>query len=271
MLIYLKSIFSLDAYYSSMQRAFIGLFNQGQMLHYPMYEKSGQTLLEGQEYFTTYCLEKLGVIENKIITDIGCGNGIQTIFILNKYRPKQITGIELNLRNVEIANANISGSQKSKINFLKDNAEKLEHISDNSTDVVICIESAFHYEDKNAFLKQLKRILKVDGTFLIADLILKPEKKINSWEKKVKFNNWNREQYEAGFIKEGLQLNYQEDLTQKIIMAFEDSKNWFSNKRSTRKISYFISLAFAKTILLLYKYQLKTRHSYVLFVGNRII
>jgi ubiquinone/menaquinone biosynthesis C-methylase UbiE len=270
MLNYLKSIFSLEAYYSSMQQAFMHLFNQQQMLHYPMYKKSGQTLLEGQEYFTTYCLDKLGSVENKIITDIGCGNGIQTTFIFNKYGPKQITGVDMNSQNIEVASALISGNEDKRINFLKDNAEKLELISDNSTDVVICIESAFHYGDKNAFLQQVRRILKPDGIFLIADLILKPQKQVNPWEKKVKFNNWNKEQYEAAFLKEGLKLNYQEELTPKIIMAFQDSKNWFKNKHRSRKISYLFSLVFAKTILKLYTHQLNTRHSYVLFIGNQI-
>ena len=145
MISYVKAIFSIDAYYKSIQRAFISLFGTAQMLHYPLYEKEDQTLLQGQQYFTTYCMDKLGSLEGKSVTDIGCGNGIQSLFIYEKYQPKYLTGIELNGQNIEIARAAIPTDHSTCIQFIQDNAETLEHLEDHSADVVICIESAFHY------------------------------------------------------------------------------------------------------------------------------
>jgi ubiquinone/menaquinone biosynthesis C-methylase UbiE len=267
MLSYVKAIFSVDAYYNSMQQAFIRLFGTQQMLHYPLYEEAEQTLLQGQQYFTAYCLDKLGSLEDKTVTDIGCGNGIQSLFIYDKYQPKYLIGIELNAQNIAIARSAIP-AESTGIQFIQDNAEKLEHLEDQSTDIVVCIESAFHYRDKQSFLKQVKRILRPGGTFLIADLVLKPKKTLNSWEKKVAFNNWNEVQYEDGFLNAGLQVTIKEELTPKVIQAFQDSGNWFGNQKESKMGSRFFSLLFAKTLLKLYTYQLRNRHSYMLYVGN---
>jgi ubiquinone/menaquinone biosynthesis C-methylase UbiE len=268
MLSYVKAIFSVNAYYYSMQKAFISLFGTEQMLHYPMYQKGKQTLLQGQQYFTSYCIDKLGSLEDKTVADIGCGNGIQSLFIYKNYRPKHLTGIELNAQNIAIAKAAIPEGHGPGIQFIQDNAETLESMQDHSTDIVICIESAFHYRDKQSFLQQVKRILRPGGRFLIADLILKPKSNLNAWEKKVAFNNWNEIQYEEGFINAGLQVATREELTPKIIQAFQDSGNWFGSKKESKKVSRFFSIVFARALLKLYTYQLRTRHSYMLYLGN---
>ncbi len=64
--------------------------------------------------------------------------------------------------------------ENSRISFKQDNAQELNTIPDHSVDVMICIESAFHYPDKNAFFKQIKRVLHPDGVFLIVDIIRSP-------------------------------------------------------------------------------------------------
>ncbi|MFN8354496.1 MAG: class I SAM-dependent methyltransferase [Spirosomataceae bacterium] len=269
MLSYFKSIFSLNAYYHSMQKSFLNLFGTAQMLHYPLYKIQGQTLLEGQENLTSYCIDKLGSLENKTVVDIGCGNGVQSFYIFKRFNPQYLTGIELNSENLKIAQSGITKETEMRMQFVQDNAEVLEKIEKNSTDIVICIESAFHYDNKQSFIEQVNRILKPSGKFLIADLLLKPKKRVNFWERKVKFNLWSENQYKLGFSKANLNVGLKEDLSQKIIAAFSDNENWFQNQVGSRKLSWYFSLCFAKLILKLYSYQLKSRHSYILFVGSK--
>ena len=66
--------------------------------------------------------------------------------------------------NLELA---IQNNSSEKTTFMLDDAQKLEQIGDNSVDLLICIESAFHYPDKHAFFSQIKRVLRPDGKLRI--------------------------------------------------------------------------------------------------------
>lgn len=265
---FFKSFYSLDDYYTSIHKAFISLFGEDQMLHYPLFKEEGQTLMEGQQYFTEYCLAQLPGIENQILLDIGCGNGVQSLFIVQKYHPNKLIGIELNELNVDLAKKIIPDEYRERIAFQHDNAQNLDTIEDNSIDRVICIESAFHFPDKTSFLQQVKRVLKPGGYFLIADLLFAENKSANFWERKVQFNNWTLEKYKDELD----QLNFKnitiENLTPKIVKAFRDSGNWFKHRPSRFTPSYFLGLIFAKAILKLYLRQITTRHKYYLLCGK---
>jgi cyclopropane fatty-acyl-phospholipid synthase-like methyltransferase len=60
------------------------------MLYYPLYPTGNQTLSEGQKHFTSHCLDKLGSLNNKTVLDVGCRNGMQSLYILNKYSPLEL-------------------------------------------------------------------------------------------------------------------------------------------------------------------------------------
>jgi ubiquinone/menaquinone biosynthesis C-methylase UbiE len=85
----------------------------------------------------------------------------------------------LNSSNLNIAQSLVHEEGMDQITFYLDNAEQMNTIKSNSVDIALCIESAFHYSDKTAFLTHINRVLKPNGKFLIADLILKDSKKNN--------------------------------------------------------------------------------------------
>ena len=51
----LKSVFSLNAYYLTIHKTFNALFGEDQMLHYPLANEPGQSLIDGQRNLTDYC------------------------------------------------------------------------------------------------------------------------------------------------------------------------------------------------------------------------
>lgn len=129
-----------------------------------------------------------------IITDIGCGEGVFSIFLSLKSKNRKIIGVDLNRKKVSIAK---NASRKlNNITFKVENAIdlKLNNLSG------IVISDAFHHfslKDQEKFLIKTKQLLKKGGILLIKeinkddfpraqlsrlwDLILYPFDKINYW------------------------------------------------------------------------------------------
>ena len=131
----IRSGMSTDHYYVVMNNALKRLANEYTMLHYPLFINKSDTFLQAQENLTDHCISGLDSLENKTILEIGCGNGVQTKYILNKYKPKSITGIDLNKENIRIANQEKDRRGMKNVHFFVDDAQQLSKFKENSIDV----------------------------------------------------------------------------------------------------------------------------------------
>jgi len=265
--------FSSQHYYEKMNQALIRLGNEQTMLHYPFYGNLSDNFLQSQKNLTDHCLCKLGSLKNKSVLEIGCGNGVQTNYIFNKYQPSQIIGIDLNPGNIAIANQNIASPEVCNIHFVVDDAQALRNIKSNTIDVVLNIESAFHYPNKKAFLKEIHRVLRPGGQFLIADILTKNHNNFlykRGWKKKMSLYHWHQEDYESGLPDSKLEITYFEDITQKVIKGFENYKGWIDKMQKKRLLEdlafkLFFMINARLNIILLQK-----RRKYMIFVGERV-
>ncbi len=127
----------------------------------------------------TYIIEYIGLILKKNnkeknlnidlekikYIDIGCGSGNKT----NKFAQE----LGLDYKNVYGADISTWGpyNQKEyshKFNFIKIAGDKID-IGDNSVDFVSCILMLHHVKNLESLLKEIKRILKPNGTLLIIE------------------------------------------------------------------------------------------------------
>lgn len=253
-------------YYQSINNTYLDLFNKYLMLHYPLYKAHNETLEERQINLTDHCISKVGKIEGKNVLEVGCGNGTQSLYILDNHKPKKITGIDINKENIEAAK---SQNGHPNVSFFVDDAQKLENIPDNSVDILFCIESAFHYPDKEKFLKQIERVLKPSGKFLIADIISKSKKKrLEKWKRKMSFHHTTAEHYNTLFQNSNLSIELEENLTSSIKQGYKGYTKWVKRKNFNNYFRYlwfklFLFVQVNLNILLLH-----TRRKYVLFVGK---
>jgi len=268
----LGSGFGKSQYYESMNMALKRLNNEFTMLHYPFFVKESDSFIQAQKNLTDYCISLLKPIENKEILEIGCGNGVQALYISAQYGPSKITGIDLNKANIEIANSERVRNNIDNVEFLLDDAQNLSQIRSDSVDVLLNIESAFHYPDKSLFLKEVYRVLKPGGQYLIADILSTRKKReglMKLWGKPMGHHFWNRKKYEEEFLKSELVINYREDITHQVKKGWSLYKNWIPK---IKKELFLQNVAFRIFYVInarLNIYFLHNRQQYFIFVGYK--
>jgi ubiquinone/menaquinone biosynthesis C-methylase UbiE len=263
--------FTHEQYYESMNLALKRLNNEYTMLHYPFYVNESDSFIQAQKNLTDYCISLLKPIKNKEILEIGCGNGVQALYINANCGPLRITGIDLNKANIEIANSERDRANIDNVCFYIDDAQKLTHIPSDSADVVLNIESAFHYPDKAAFLKEIHRVLKPGGEFLIAD-ILSTRKKwgriMTTLGSQRVHHFWNQNHYYDEFLKSELVINYREDITHQVIKGWSVYRGWIPK---IKRKQFFQNVAFRIFYIInvrLNNYFLH-KQQYFVFVGHK--
>jgi len=104
-------------------------------------------------------------IKGKDIVEVGCGRGGGLNYITKSFSPKTSLGVDLDKKAIAFCNRQY---KQPGLSFIQSNAQNLK-LEDNSCDVVINVESSHRYPDMNAFLNEVKRILRPNGYFLFTD------------------------------------------------------------------------------------------------------
>jgi len=263
---------SFSNYYHNLNQALKRANNEYTMLHFPYYVNENDSFLQSQMNLTDYCASKLNSLEGKSVLEIGCGNGIQAIYIKEKYNPGQMTGIDLEKGNVEIANSEKERRQLENIFFFVSDAQNMTVIESQSVDAVINIESAMHYPDKAMFLREIYRVLKPGASFLIADLLTTKNKGTGVrrfWKKRMSLNHWHKHQYDSGISEANLVLTHNEEITHNVIKGFKSHRRWI---RQMNKGSLLSDLVFKLFYIILINwiiFLLRYRRQYYIFVGKK--
>lgn len=252
-----------------MNNTYQQVFGKHLMLHYPFYNTEGEDLEQRQNNLTDYCLSHIAYSPGHRLLEVGCGNGIQSIYIYEKLKPIQMTGIDLNPDNIELALQNKNGHVN--LHFEVDDAQKLASIPDKSIDVLLCIESAFHYPEKEMFLNQVKRVLKPSGKFIIADIVNKKNKRLylsKKWKHRMAFFHWTEKQYTEAFRQHGFSVEKAENITSHVMKGYTGSKNWIIRKNCHNYVHYILFRIFVFIQVRINLLLLKKRENYMLFSGK---
>jgi SAM-dependent methyltransferase len=105
-------------------------------------------------------------LHNSDVLEVSSGRGGGSDYINRYLGPQKVVGVDYSEKAVAFCNANyvLDG-----LSFVTGDAELLP-FEDNSFDVVVNVESSHCYGSMDAFLMQVKRILRHNGYFLYADL-----------------------------------------------------------------------------------------------------
>ena len=263
---------SSDNYYSSMNNALLRFNKKYTMLHYPMYRSEEDSFMDAQTNLTDYCMSLLPSLKGKILLEVGCGNGIQANYIYKKYTPGYFKAIDLNASILDVARQEAERKGVEGVEFCVDDAHSLASVEDNSIDILINIESAFHYPDKTAFFKQIYRVLKPGGSFLIADILttkIQGNHVKDSWKKRMSFHHWPIDLYKKELPAANLQVISFSDITPDTIRGFSCYKRWLREMDRQHFVEDMVLKLYYTVHVRLNIYLLKTRRQYCVIVGKK--
>ena len=122
--------------------------------------------IKGQHARSLYpvLLEKLSHIPFQSALDLGCGTGEMLKLILQKDPHKELCGIDLSEEMLAVAKSKLP----EQVKLLLGDSEALP-FPDNAFDVVYCNDSFHHYPAPKDVLREINRVLKPGGTFLMGD------------------------------------------------------------------------------------------------------
>jgi SAM-dependent methyltransferase len=140
-------------------------------------------------------------LKDKHVLEVGSGRGGGASYIARYLRPAAVTGVDFSSNAVEFCRQR---HRVDHVTFRVGRAEALP-FEDGVFDDVVNVESSHCYESMTAFIKEVRRVLKPDGSFDYAD-----------FRESNYLNQWRTELASAG-----MQIIRETDITKNILLALD--------------------------------------------------
>ena len=135
------------------------------------------------------------------VLEVGSGRGGGASFVARYLRPSRVVGVDVSPLSVAFCRARHAAPG---LSFEVGNAERLGFAAA-SFDAILNVESSHCYGDVDAFVREVRRVLRPDGHFLYADFRSRAE--LDTWR--------------TGLLAAGLRLVVERDITPGVVAALD--------------------------------------------------
>ena len=164
-------------------------------LHYGLWLKDTKTFKQALENTNRVLLEHACITNTDQVLDAGCGVG-GSVFYIHQQTGARVTGISLSKKQLSFAKRHlVSDKLETRIDF-----QWMDFCNttfdDASFEVIWACESVGHANDKAAFVKECRRLLKPGGKLVMIDFWLTKEDQHDKKELMKKWGNtWGVSQF----------------------------------------------------------------------------
>jgi tocopherol O-methyltransferase len=137
----------------------------GEHLHHGYWRTGSETKEEAQAALTTYLAQAAQIKPGAEILDVGCGFGASSIHLARKHQAS-VVGISISLVQTSIAHRAANNADVIA-HFAVMDADEIALQAE--FDVIWCIESISHFENKPHFFTRAAQMLRPGGTLAIID------------------------------------------------------------------------------------------------------
>ncbi len=148
----------------------------GTNVHFGYWDKASDTDATASQFIAAskrmnqIMIDRAAISNGMDILDVGCGFGGTIQELDSKYRNLNLTGLNIDIRQIERAKKKVLPYSTNKVSFILGDACAMP-FKDNTFDVIIAVECIFHFKERSNFFKEAKRVLKPGGRIIFSDFV----------------------------------------------------------------------------------------------------
>ncbi|WP_411821794.1 SAM-dependent methyltransferase [Leptospira sp. 'Mane'] len=111
-----------------------------------------------------------GLNKDSRVLEIGSGLGGSVFVWAKDYSVSEIIAVNLEGEQSKFAKELIAKENLNSVKWKEGDWKIISELEDSSFTHIICLDCIYHFQDKNAFYKEVKRLLKPNGKFVFTDI-----------------------------------------------------------------------------------------------------